>query len=322
MTLRMAAAGTCTLIAILLLVSGCTADHSSFLNPQGPVAAAQRQHLFQVLGLLMIVVLPVLVLTPLIAWRYRRRNKRVKYDPKWGYSGPLEIAIWGVPIAVVTGMAVLLWQSTHALDPYKPVQADGPPLHVQVVGLDWKWLFIYPEQGVASVGELAFPADRPLALELTTDTVMQSFFIPALGSQIYAMAGMVTNLHLAAHAPGRFHGENTQFNGKGFAWQKFTAIGMEPAEFDAWIERVRTSGIPLDEANYETLARRSTVEAAREDLDAGAMPNGVLYFSKASPELFATIVNQYRYGDAGATSQTSKPTGTSPHDHPSQEASR
>jgi cytochrome o ubiquinol oxidase subunit 2 len=288
----------------LLLLVGCTSENSSFLDPQGPIAAAQRWHLFEVLALLMIVVLPVLVLTPVIAWRYRRQNEKSRYAPKWDFSRPLEVAIWGVPVAIVVVMAVLLWRSTAALDPYQPLQADKPALRVQVVGLDWKWLFIYPDEHIASVGELAFPADRPLALELTTDSVMQSFFIPALGSQIYAMAGMVTKLHLQAYGPGRFHGENSQFNGKGFPRQKFTAVAMPADGFAAWVNTVRSEGISLDAATYGKLARKSTTETAREALDAAAMPPGVLYFNAVPPNLFVAIVNKYRYGQAQASRQT------------------
>ncbi|MFZ0256408.1 MAG: cytochrome ubiquinol oxidase subunit II [Gammaproteobacteria bacterium] len=282
----------------LLLLAGCTSEHSSFLDPQGPVAAAQRWHLFEVVALVMIVVLPVLVLTPLIAWRYRRRNERSRYTPKWDFSWPLEVAIWGIPIAIVAVLAVLLWRSTHALDPYAPLRADTPPLRVQVVGLDWKWLFIYPEERIASVGELAFPADRPLALELTSDSVMQSFFIPALGSQIYAMAGMVTKLHLEADGPGRFEGENTQFNGMGFQKQKFAAVAMPPGDFKAWVKTVRANGIALDQAIYRKLARKSTPGKAYEELGTAAMPQDILYFNKVPSALFTTIVDKYRYGQA------------------------
>ncbi len=288
---------------LLLLLAGCTSEHSSFLAPQGPVAAAQRQHLFEVIALVMVAVLPVLVLTPVIAWRYRRRNERSQYAPKWDFSWPLEVAIWGVPVCVVAILGVLLWRSTQALDPYAPLQTGTPPLRVQVVGLDWKWLFIYPNEHIASVGELAFPADRSLALELTSDTVMQSFFIPALGSQIFAMAGMVTKLHLKADGPGRFKGENAQFNGKGFQEQKFTAVAMPPDAFENWVRKARAKGIPLNESNYDKLARRSTTETARETLGAGGLPDNVLYFNGVAPDLFATIVNKYRYGQPGQASR-------------------
>jgi cytochrome o ubiquinol oxidase subunit 2 len=238
----------------------------------------------------------VLILTPLIAWRYRRTNDASRYTPNWTFSRPLEFAIWGVPVAIVAVLAVLLWRNTEALDPYRPLTLDEPPLRVQVVGLDWKWLFVYPDEGIATVGELAFPADRPLALELTTDTVMQSFFIPALGSQIYAMAGMVTRLHLAARGPGRFRGENSQFNGTGFHKQKFTAVAIPPGDFEAWVETVRANGIALDEAAYRVLARRSTPDEAHEALGTSAMPRNLLYFSDVAPDLFATVVDNYHDG--------------------------
>ncbi len=289
---------TWLLAGLLALLAGCTPDHITFLDPQGPIAAAQCWHLVKIVALMMAPVLPVLILTPVIAWRYRRRNERSRYTPKWVFFWPLEVAIWGVPICIVAILGVLLWHSTQALDPYAPLRADKPPLHVQVVGLDWKWLFIYPDQRIASVGELAFPADRPIALELTTDTVMQSFFIPALGGQIYAMPSGVTKLHLKASGPGRFQGENAQYNGKGFHEQKFTAIAMTADEFDAWVNTLKARGIALDEASYAKLARRSTIETAQEALGAGSMPKGVLYFSEASPDLFAKIVDKYRYGQA------------------------
>ncbi len=294
-------------ILLCLTLAGCGSESMSFLDPQGPVAAAQRWHLFEVVAMVMIVVLPVLVLTPLIAWRYRRKNEAARYTPKWSFSRPLEFVIWGVPITIVAILAVLLWRDTHVLDPYSPLQADKPPLRVQVVGLDWKWLFIYPDEGIASVGELAFPADRSLALELTTNSVMQSFFIPALGSQIYAMAGMVTKLHLAADGPGRFLGENTLFSGTGFHKQKFTAVAMAPGDFDGWVETVRSDGVALDETAYRVLARQSTPEAAREVLGTPAMPENVLFFTDIPPNLFAAIVGKYRDGAPDEAASTPVP---------------
>ena len=221
---------------------------------------------------MMIVVLPVLVLTPVFAWRYRYRNASSPYTPHWSFSWPLEIAIWGIPIGIVVVLAVWLWVGTQALDPYAPLSSAKPPLRVEVVGYDWKWLFIYPDLGIASIGQLAFPADQPLAIELTSDTVMQSFFIPALGSQIYAMAGMVTHLHLQANAPGSFRGENTQYNGDGFYQQKFTAQAMTPANFNAWIDLVKTKGIPLTSTTYAAIQRRGTVKETRQVLSANQMP--------------------------------------------------
>ena len=288
---------SCLAFFVPLLLAGCSSSsHLSFLDPQGPIAAAQRTHLIDVVLLMMIVVLPVLVLTPVFAWRYRYRNASSPYTPHWSFSWPLEIAIWGIPIGIVVVLAVWLWVGTQALDPYAPLSSAKPPLRVEVVGYDWKWLFIYPDLGIASIGQLAFPADQPLAIELTSDTVMQSFFIPALGSQIYAMAGMVTHLHLQANAPGSFRGENTQYNGDGFYQQKFTAQAMTPANFNAWIDLVKTKGIPLTSTTYAAIQRRGTVKETRQVLSANQMPTGVLYFSDIPPGLFHDVVRSFHGG--------------------------
>jgi cytochrome o ubiquinol oxidase subunit 2 len=247
-------------LTTFLMVSGCSSDRKlSFLDPQGPVAAAQRGHLIEVVALVMIVVLPVLALAPYFAWRYRYGATASRYTPKWSFSKRLEIVVWGIPVAIVMVLAALLLRSTQTLDPYQPLGSGQPPLRVQVIGYDWKWLFIYPDQGIASLGEMAFPAGRPLALNLTSATVMQAFFIPALGSQIYAMGGMTTQLHLLANQPGRFLGENTQFNGRGFHEQKFTAIAMPPDDFTAWVERVRSTGISLTASAYQALSQRGVL---------------------------------------------------------------
>lgn len=263
---------------------------------------AQRHHFIAVILMLLIVVLPVLVLTPWFAWRYRYRNAATPYRPHWSFSWPLEIAIWGIPFAVVIVLAVWLWQSAKALDPYAPLRSAAPPLRVEVIGYDWKWLFIYPQLKIASIGEFAFPADRPLAIDLTSNTVMQSFFIPALGSQIYAMAGMTTHLHLQANGPGSFMGENTQYNGDGFARQNFVARAMMPGDFAAWSELVRHHGIPLTAAAYSAIRERSTVAQTRKALNAGDLPNGVIFFTGVSPHLFHNVVQSFHGGPTDAAS--------------------
>jgi cytochrome o ubiquinol oxidase subunit II len=275
-------------------VSGFSAEPSSFLHPYGPVAAAQRHLLLEVIGWMTIVVVPAFVLTPLFAWRYRRKNTGAKYTPEWDFSWLLEVLIWGVPIAIVGVLAFLVWTKATPLDPYAALPSSKPPLEVQVVGLDWKWLFIYPEQHIATVGMIAFPDDRPVRFSLTSDTVMQSFFIPALGSQIYAMAGMVTKLNLIADRPGELRGENTQFNGMGFQNQKFTASAMTSQDFANWIAKVRAAGRPLDAAAYHRLSQRSTTEAARAELGTKLMPPSVIYFSSVNAHFFDNIVNKYR----------------------------
>lgn len=286
--------------AALTFASGCSGTGSdgrslSFLDPQGPIAAAQRHHLFEVLVLLSIVVLPVLVLTPLFVWRYRLGNSKSKYTPKWSFSWPLEIAIWGVPIAVIAVMAVLMVRSSHKLDPYRPLASDQAPLQVQVIGYDWKWLFIYPKLGIATIGEMAFPAGRPLTLELTSATVMQSFQVPSLGSQMYAMGGMVSQLHLLADRPGRFLGENMLYNGSGFHQQKFTAEAMSAADFAAWVQRVRHQGVALDAHAMQVLAGRNDMTKLRSSITgAQAMPSGTLYLTGSFDRLFNQVVEATR----------------------------
>lgn len=191
--------------------------------------------------------------------------------------------MWGVPIAIVAFLGVLLWRSTTLLNPYRPIDPAAEATRVQVVGLDWKWLFIYPDEGIATVGELAFPATRPLALELTSDTVMQSFIIGALGGQIYAMPGMRTQLHLSADRPGSYTGENMQYSGEGFHTQKFQATAMTDAGFAGWLDAARRVAVPLDAAAYATLSERGTKDELRAAFPAAMMQDGAVAFRSATP---------------------------------------
>ena len=229
-----------------LFLAGCAEDGASVLHPHGAVAAAQRNWLFEITALMGIVVLPVLVLVPLFAWRYRHGNKKATYRPDWAFSWPLEFMIWGIPVVIVAVMSYIIIADETRFDPYAAIKPGEAPLEVQVIALDWKWLFLYPQQGIATVGTLALPAGRPVSFHLTSDATMQSFFIPALGGQIYAMAGMVTRLHLIADAPATLLGENTQYNGNGFMKEKFTVAVMSPADFASWSARMRNSGRTLD----------------------------------------------------------------------------
>ncbi|SMF84600.1 cytochrome o ubiquinol oxidase subunit 2 [Tistlia consotensis] len=290
--LRRVGAALASAVVLLAAPAARAGEALSFLDPQGPVAAAQRDHFYWVIGLVMIVVLPVVLATPILAWRYRYGARKAAYRPKWHFSWSLEIAIWGIPVAVVAALVWLLWVGTHALDPYKAVETGQPPLRVQVVGYDWKWLFIYPDQGIASVGELAFPVDRPLALRLTSATVMQSFFVPALGSQIYAMNGMVTRLHLAADRPGRFLGENTQYNGRGFHEQRFVARALPPADFAAWVARLRAQGAALGPAVAAALAERGSARDLARALGLAGEGAPVVGFRAVPPRLFEQIVER------------------------------
>ena len=247
--------------------------------------------MFIVIVLVMaIVVVPVFVLAPWFAWRYRLGNRASAYRPKWSFSWTLEAFIWGIPAAIVITLGVNLWSETHRLDPYRPIASALPALEVQAVGLNWKWLFIYPDQNIATLNELAFPADRPVHLSITSDTVMQSLFIPQLSGQIYGMAGMTTQLNFKAFGPGTFMGENTQFSGTRFQDQKFVARALAPAEFTAWVAHARQVGTALTTAAYATVAEKSTV------------PNPD-YFATVEPGLFAGIIDHYRTGKPGTPAQ-------------------
>ena len=277
---------------MLLTLSGCAGStHLSFFDPQGPVADAQRSHFYWVLGIMSVLVAgPIFLLLPFFIWRYRYGNDAARYTPRWAYSRLLEIMSWGGPIVIVIALAFFVWRDTHRLDPYKPLPSEQPPLQVEVIGYDWKWLFIYPDQGIASIGTLALPIGRPVSLHLTSATVMQSFFIPALGSQIYAMGGMVTQLNLKASVPGASLGENTMYNGDGFHQQKFTAVAMSSADFETWVSKVRATGMPLDAQGLALIALRTT----RSDLIA-ALPGarsmaGDVYFTGVSRSLFPAVV--------------------------------
>ena len=266
-----------TALSLPPLLSGCAALQLGVANPAGPVAAEQW-HLYLILAVVLVFVAgPVLLLVPLIAWHYRQSNKNDAYCPDWGFSWPLEILVWIPPIGIVIGLAFLLWSATHSLDPYRPLAASQPSLEVQVVALNWKWLFIYPEEGVATVNRLVIPVDRPVHLSLTSGTVMQSLLIPQLAGQIYAMAGMTTHLNLAASRPGVFRGENTQYNGRGFQDQKFDVVATDAAAYKRWVARVQTGGRPLDKAALTQITAQSVMKTSQ-------------LFSRVPPNLFGSIV--------------------------------
>ncbi|WP_162617907.1 cytochrome c oxidase subunit II [Salinicola halophilus] len=252
------------LLAVFAL-AGCSDAHLTFLDPQGPVAAAQRHQFWLVIAVTSTVVLPVLVLTPWILVRYRY-GRQAAYRPQWGFSKLADLVIWGVPVLVVIVLAITAWRSTLALDPYKPLTSDTPPLEVQVIGFDWKWLFVYPEQGIASVNRLVIPAGRPVSFELTSASVMQGFFIPALGSQIDVMNRMTTKLHLQADETGTFIGKNMQYNGTGFHQQRFVTQAVAPAAFQRFVDRTRQDGVPLDADAYRALDERGTAARLRQRL--------------------------------------------------------
>ena len=270
-------------ISAALPAGGCDLTQIPVLDPKGPITLAERDFLFTAILLMLVVIIPVFVMTFLFAWRYRSSNSKASYTPDWCYSGITEAIVWLVPAIIVTVLSTLLWSKTHHLDPYKPLHASAQPLEVEVVAQDWKWLFIYPEQGIAVVNQLVFPSQTPLSLKLTSDTVMNSFFIPALGGQIYTMAGMQTRLHLLADAPGRFTGRNAQYSGSGFSSQHFQAIATSPEKFEAWVAQVKQSPDKLDTATYRALAAPSS-------------NHPVTYYSAVEPNMFQAIIAKYVNG--------------------------
>ncbi|MGH8321887.1 MAG: cytochrome ubiquinol oxidase subunit II [Gammaproteobacteria bacterium] len=284
-----------------------TATHLSFLDPQGPIAAAQSWHFYWVLGIMAVLVAgPIFLLLPFFAWRYRYGNKSARYTPKWKFSRLLEIMSWSGPIVIVAVLAFFVWRDSHRLDPYKPLASDQAPLRVQVIGYDWKWLFIYPDQGIASIGMLALPVGRPVTMHLTSATVMQSFFIPALGSQIYAMGGMVTQLNLQATRPGRSLGENTMYNGNGFHQEQFAAVAMSPAQFKTWVSEVRANGIPFNAQTLRIISQRATRSDLIAALPSDKSMDGNVYFSGVTPALFPAIVRATKDGTLVALGRASQ----------------
>jgi len=272
-----------TLAVLAFMLAGC---EGGVLDPKGQVGMDEKHLIIVATLLMLIVVIPVIFMTLFFAWKYRDGRDQEVYAPKWAHSNTIEIVVWVIPIVIVTILSVITWNSTHDLDPYKPLDHPAKPVTVEVVSLDWKWLFIYPEYGVASVNELAFPANVPVNFKITSDTAMNSFFIPQLGSQIYSMAGMATQLHLIANEPGSYQGISANYSGAGFSGMKFTAIATPTAGgFDAWVAKLKQQGNTLDVEQYKQLAQKSK-------------NNPVQYFGSVQKGMFNHIVMQYMHPDS------------------------
>jgi cytochrome o ubiquinol oxidase subunit 2 len=271
--------------AAFLCVAGFLEGCSQVIlfDPKGPIGDAERLVIIIAIVLMLIVVIPVHVMTFLFSRRYRDSNTQAVYTPKWSYSRKIDLIIWLVPVAIVIALGTLAWRETHHLNPYKSIYPSIKPIRIEAVSLDWKWLFIYPDHHIATVNQLVFPVQVPLSFKITSDTVMTSFFIPQLGSQIYAMAGMQTRLHLMADEPGVYFGQNQQFSGRGFADMNFKAIANSREQFEAWVRKARESPDRLDPARYEELRKPSV-----------GYP--VTYFSSVEPDLFDAIIRKYLRG--------------------------
>jgi len=277
---------------------GC--DNLILLDPKGPVGDSERFVIVVSFALMLIVVILVIGMALWFPWKYRAANTRAVYSPKWSRSVKIEWVIWLIPAAIVAALGFLVWNTTYHLDPFKPIDSSVKPVRIEAVSLDWKWLFIYPDQNIAVVNELVFPAHVPLSFRITSGTVMTSFFIPQLGSQIYAMSGMQTRLHLMADAPGSYAGQNQQFSGSGFADMNFKAIAMPREQFEAWIQKVGRSPDKLDPVRFA-------------ELEKPGVRRPVAYFSSVNPGLFDDILRKFNKamrmnpgainGDSGAIPQ-------------------
>jgi cytochrome o ubiquinol oxidase subunit 2 len=241
-------------VILALMLGGCS---EGVLDPKGPIASAERQILFNSLGIMLAIVIPTILATLGVAYWFRSSNTRAVYLPDFHYSGRLELLVWSIPAMTVLLVGGVAWVGAHDLDPRKPIASTAKPVAVQVVSLDWKWLFIYPDQGIASVNRLTVPLGTPLSFTLTSSGVMNSFFVPQLGSQIYTMAGMATRLQLQADHPGTYPGLSAQFSGGGFADMRFTVEAVPAPQFAQWVTAARSTGPALDQGSYADLAKPS-----------------------------------------------------------------
>ena len=274
-----------SLAVLPALVGGC---NMVVMNPMGDVALQQRNLVIFATALMLLIVIPVIALVGIFAWRYRASNTAARYEPDWDHSTQLELVIWAAPLLIVTCLGAVTWTGTHLLDPYRPIErlakgrplAPGTkPLEVQVVALDWKWLFIYPEYGIATVNELAAPVDRPIRFRLTSSSVMNAFYVPTLAGMIYAMPSMETKLHAVINAPGNYAGFSSNYSGAGFSGMRFRFHGMDNAAFAAWIARNKAAPATLSRSTY------LAIEKPTENVP-------VMRFAAVAPGLFDAVVNQ------------------------------
>ena len=272
-------------LATVTLLAGC---NTIVMKPHGDVAAQQAQLIVVATVLMLLIIVPVIAATLFFAWRYRRANTEAVYEPDWDHSTRLEMLIWGAPLAIILVLGTITWISTHKLDPYRPLEridaqrpvpAGMQPLQVEVVALDWKWLFIYPEQGIATVNEIAAPVDRPIRFHITASTVMNSFYIPALAGQIYAMPGMETKLHAVINSTGDHDGFSANYSGAGFSNMRFRFRGLTEGDFDQWVQSNRDAGGQLTREAYLQLEKPTEREPVRR-------------YATVDPKLFDAIVNR------------------------------
>lgn len=271
-------------LGLMSLLGGCSS--ASVLNPAGPIAGANRTILVNATVIMLVIIVPTIIATLAFAWWYREGNAKADYKPDFVYSGRIELLVWSIPLLTIMFLGGVIWIGSHQLDPHKPIAGKTAPLEVQVVALDWKWLFIYPQQGIATVNVLPLPAGVPVHFRLTSASVMNTFFIPRLGSQIYTMNGMETQLWLQADKVGSYPGLSAHFSGDGFPRMRFQAVAMPPQQFAAWTAQARAGGRVLDARTYPLLAKQS------QDVKP-------LTIGAVQPNIFDAIVRQQLPPSAG-----------------------
>ena len=264
-------------VALALVGAMLASCREGVLDPQGPIGKAELVILYDATAIMLAVIVPVILLIIGFAWWFRAGNPRARYLPNWAYSGRIEIIVWWIPALVIVFLGGIAWIGAHDLDPPRPFGSAARPLEVEVVSLDWKWLFIYPDEGIASVNRLVVPVGTPIHFRLTSASVMNSFFVPQLGSQIYTMAGMTTQLNLLADQPGVYRGLSAQFSGDGFSDMRFEVAAVPSDQFATWIETAKTQGGILDAAAYDALVLPSKAVAPT-------------IFARVAPTLFEIIL--------------------------------
>jgi len=306
------------LAGLAAILSGCDAI---VMKPHGDIAVQQSQLIVTSTLLMLLIIVPVIALTLLFAWRYRQSNTQATYEPDWDHSTRLELVIWGAPLLIIIALGAITWISTHQLDPYRPLgridaqrtlPKDAKPLVVEVVALDWKWLFVYPEQGIATVNELAAPVDRPIEFRITSSSVMNSFYVPALAGQIYAMPGMETKLHAVINKAGSYDGFSANYSGAGFSNMRFKFLGLVDADFAKWVAGNKASGESLTRAAYLQLEQPSQREPVRryasvEDGLYGAIVDRCVDANKMCQHQMMAIDAAGGLGKAGVVGVTRQP---------------
>lgn len=273
------------LLAVLIFstLQGC----NGVLDPKGPVAASEKLILLNSLAVMLAIVVPVILATFAFAWWFRASNHRAQYRPEWAFSGSIEMIVWSIPTLVITFLGGIAWFGSHALDPYRALRSNAVPIEIEVVSLDWKWLFIYPKEHIGAVNTLVIPAGAPIHFKITSASVWNTFFIPQLGSMIYSMAGMVTQLNLQADAPGNFRGMSGMLSGEKFVDMHFQVQALSTPEYNRWLQRARASGNVLNDETYAKLAQVQDTSAVR-------------IYGSVEPTLFMSIVSGTAPESAGA----------------------